>query len=374
MCNNLDPNMVNRIQDLMNTENIDLLMIPLGINFRYFFGILEDPSERLILGMISKDSKTPMLITPSFEEERMKSLTGVSSNEIISWEDGENPFDKLKKELNYDFNRIGIEPKMWYTFFSNIQKVYPNTDFVNAEKLINTMRSIKSEQEIRELRKAGDISGKTIINFIENDLETGMTEKDAYKILINKLKFQNNSKSFGLVQFGENSAIPHYHYGDRKLKNGDVILIDAGGSWNNYYGDITVNAYWDNNEVSQASKDVQEIFSIVYEANKCGKQAVKDNKTASEIDAAVRSYIDNKGYGKYFTHRTGHGLGLEVHEEPYIVSGNDLQIVNGHSFTIEPGIYLPGKFGIRVEDNVIKTENDDGFYSTEFDRFQLLRI
>ena len=161
----------------------------------------------------------------------------------------------------------------------------------------------------------------------------------------------NNEKTFSLVQFGSNSALPHYQGGDKALKKGEVVLIDAGGTINNYWGDITITVVF-----GKASRRFREIFDIVYDANKIGKEAVIQGKLPSEVDKSVRTHITRKGFGDYFTHRTGHGLGLEVHEPPYIIENNCTPLVPGNVFTIEPGIYLDNEFGIRIEENVIKTQ------------------
>ena len=152
-----------------------------------------------------------------------------------------------------------------------------------------------------------------------------------------------------------------------QLKKDDVVLIDAGGTINNYWGDITITTVF-----GKATEKFKSVFKIVEEANRSCKSAARQGNTPHEIDTITRTIIAKKGYGEYFTHRTGHGLGLEVHENPYIVNGNHEPLKTGNSFTIEPGIYLLGEFGIRIEDNVIKMTDD--IFSSKVQRFELLEV
>ncbi|MFX0051749.1 MAG: M24 family metallopeptidase, partial [Candidatus Hermodarchaeota archaeon] len=261
---------------------------------------------------------------------------------------------------------IGIEPKMWYSVYHEISKKMPGKTFIPVEQIFNSLRSIKDEEEQKLLLKASQKSGDAIVKTL-NDLEAGISENEVQSILRERLTWGTSEKVFSLVQFGENSAIPHYHGGNRKLKKDDVVLIDAGGTLHNYWGDITITSVFGN-----ANDKFKEIYEIVFTANKKGKEAVKQTKLPCEIDAIVRDQIIKNGYGQYFTHRTGHGLGLEGHEHPYIVANNKIPLVSGNVFTIEPGIYLPGKFGIRIEDNVVKTT--DGYQTSIIPRHEILEI
>lgn len=355
---------VHRLQERMIKSQIDCIIVPLGINFRWLFAVMEEPSERLLVGVVHAERPIEMVV-PSFEADRMKRITGISKT--ISWEETEDPYNILAELLLADTGKIiGIEPKMWFSVYQNISRKLPKKEFISAEQLFNGLRSVKDEEEQKILLKASQKSGDAIVKTL-NELEAGISETEVQIILRERLTWGSSEKAFSLVQFGDNSALPHYHGGSRKLKKNDVVLIDAGGTLQNYWGDITITSVF-----GKASENFKEIYEIVFNANKKGKDAVTQNKLACEVDATTRDHITKMGYGEYFTHRTGHGVGLEGHEHPYIVGNNKLPLIPGNVFTIEPGIYLPGKFGIRIEDNVVKTSS--GIQTSHIPRHEILEV
>jgi len=361
--NHRNANKLIRLRSYLRESQIDSLIVPLGINFRYLFGLMEEPSERLLVGIIEAEGPPKMLV-PSFEVNRIKKLTGVQ--ECIGWEETSDPYNLLSELLTAKGRRIAIEPKMWFSISEKIRRKFPENELISAECIFDPLRSVKDDIERKFLLKASQKSGDTIVEIFK-ELEVGISEREVQSILKEKLLWGPKEKSFALVQFGDNSSLPHYPGGDRTLKKNDVVLIDAGGTIENYCGDITITTVF-----GKATRRFKEVYDIVFTANKRGKEAVIENKLPSEVDSATRDYISRKSYGKYFTHRTGHGIGLEVHEHPYIVGNNHTPLVPGNAFTIEPGIYLPGEFGVRIEDNVIKTES--GIQTSQIPRYELLEI
>lgn len=362
--NNIYANRLAKLKSLMRKFQIESLIVSLGINFRYIFGLMEEPSERLLVGIIEAEN-SPRMLVPSFEVDRIKKLTGI--DDCRGWEETLDPYSMLSELLILEEGKmIAVEPKMWFSTSQKIAKKLPGKEFVSAECLFNPLRSIKDDYEQKLLLKASQKSGDAIVETL-NELEIGISETEVQALLKEKLLWGSKEKSFALVQFGTNSSLPHYPGGDRKLKKNDVVLIDAGGTIQNYCGDITITSVF-----GKASRRFKEIFDVVFVANKQGKEAIIENKLPSEVDSAARDYISSKGYGEYFTHRTGHGIGLEVHEHPYIVGNNQTPLTPGNAFTIEPGIYLPGEFGVRIEDDVIKTES--GIQTSQIPRYELLEI
>jgi Xaa-Pro dipeptidase len=363
--NNYYANKLARIKSHMRKFQIDNLIVSLGINFRYIFGLMEEPSERLLIGIIEAEG-SPKMLVPSFEVDRIKKLTGVK--ECRGWDETSDPYSMLKELLTIEEGKkIAVEPKMWYSTYNRIVKNFPEKEFISAEVIFDPLRSVKDEHEQALLLKASQKSGDAIVEIFDSELEVGISETEVQSLLKERLVWGPKEESFALVQFGENTALPHYPGGNKTLEKNDIVLIDAGGTIENYCGDITMTTVF-----GKATRHFKEIYDIVFTANKRGKEAVVENKLPSEVDSATREYISSKGYGEYFTHRTGHGLGLEVHEHPYIVGNNQIPLVSGNVFTIEPGIYLPGEFGVRIEDDVIKT--DSGIQTSQIPRYELLEI
>ncbi|UCG01671.1 MAG: aminopeptidase P family protein [Candidatus Heimdallarchaeota archaeon] len=362
--NNIFANKLAKLKSHMRKFQIESLIISPGINFRYTFGFMEEPSERLLIGIIEVEG-SPKMLVPNFEVDRIKRLTGIK--DCRGWEETSDPYGMLSELLtSEEGKKIAIEPKMWFSTYQRIAKKISGKEFISAECIFDPLRSVKDDSEQKFLLKASQKSGDAIVETF-NELEVGITEIEVQVLLKEKLLWGTKEKAGALVQFGENSSFPHYSGGEKKLKKNDVVLIDAGGTIKNYWGDITITTVF-----GKASRRFKEIYDIVYTANERGKEAVIANKLPSEVDSVTREYISNKGYGEYFTHRTGHGIGLEVHEHPYIVGNNQTPLTPGNAFTIEPGIYLPGEFGVRIEDDVIKTET--GIQTSKIPRYELIEI
>ena len=355
---------VEKLQHKMREANIDLVIVPLGINFKWMYNIKEEPSERLLISVIESEN-SPKFLVPAFESDRIKKVTGMP--DVTGWEETDNPFKILANDIIPETAKtIAFEPKLWFSVYQSISQCLSGKEFVNGEELFSSLRMIKDDDEIKKIQNGYKKSSEAIIKTLY-DLEVGVTESEVQTMLKNRLLWGVNESFFNLVQFGDNSSLPHYHGGNRKLKKDDVILIDAGGTFENYWGDITITSVFGN-----ASTKFKEIFEIVNNANIRGKELASQGQTPHAIDVGTRNVIIKEGYGEYFTHRTGHGLGLEVHEHPYIVEGNKTTLKPGNCFTIEPGIYLPGKFGVRIEDNVIKLK--EGISASEIPRLELREI
>lgn len=336
-----------RLQKYIRESQTECVIVPLGINFGWLFGYHEEPSERPTFGIVESEG-SPKLIVPEYERVEIKKLTNIT--ECIGWEETENPYKILRDVIsNKPDGIIGIGPKMWFSVYQNLSKNFPEKNFVSAEDYFCNLREVKSDEEQKVLMKASQKSADAIIETLD-ELEVGISEIEVHHILEKKLRWGVNEKWFIFVNFGENSGKIPCFSGNTKLVKNDVVLIDAGGTVQNYWGDITIASVF-----GKATRLVKKVYDIVKSANERAKESVIQNKSPHEVDAAAREYIVKKGYGEFFTHRTGHGIGLELHEPPYIIKNNKSRLVPGNIFTIEPGIYLEGKFGIRIEDDVFKT-------------------
>ena len=344
---------LNKIQDLLIKSDFDALFVTLGKNFQYILKSQAHLSERLVCGIIPAKGDVELLF-PAFEILNF-SKTPVKKENLHVWEETEDAYDKLltiSSDLGLLDGNIALSPDTPFNFYSNMAKKMPKALFANAYKIFLNARINKTETELNCLRKANEATSAGIEASFKQVSE-GMTEKELSQIVIKELGDRSNGPvEFAAVQFGENSADPHAQPTNRKLKKGDVMLIDAGTSIEGYNGDITNTSFF-----GKPSEEFIKIYEIVEEAQELAVQGAKEGVSGEAVDSLARNKISEKGYGKYFTHRTGHGIGLDVHEEPYIVGGNKEPLLVNQTHSIEPGIYLEGKFGVRIEDVVFVGQN-----------------
>ena len=335
-----------RLKELMGSIRSDGLILFPGVDLFYATGLMAHASERLTCVILQKDSD-PIFICPSFEKSRIKK--GVQFGTIQTWEEDEDPFKLLGKiatDLNLENKQISLDNKLWFDWFLRIQKNLPKAKFVNATKVVQAARIIKSEGEIKLMQEATKIASDAIIKTFEQ-VTPGMTETDVSKLISEELS-KYGRPAFGLVQSGPNSALPHGSPTGRTIEKNDVLLIDAGPWYKGYMGDITITSV-----IGEPSEKFKKIYDIVYRSNRAAFEASKEGVKCEDVDIAAREVITKEGFGKYFTHRLGHGIGIEGHEAPYMVNGNKLLLKEGMCHTIEPGIYIEGEFGVRIEDDVV---------------------
>ena len=357
---------VTKIQDYIKKSDIDALLVTLGKNFQYTFGSKAKPTERLTLGIISVKAEKPRMICPAFEVTNIEKTTPVPKDLIFSWEETESPFILVKEvltDLSLADSTIAISPQTPFTHFKKIEQELPKATFIDGYSAFRRVRMEKTETEVKLLQ----LANKATSNGIEatfSQLKEGLTEKDVSKIVSKEMSDRSGEASqFAAVQFGENSADPHGLPTNRKLKKGEVVLIDAGTSVEGYNGDITNTTFF-----GTPTKAFLEVYDIVEEAQQRAVDKSQEGVAPEDVDDAARSFIEAKGYGKYFTHRTGHGIGLDVHEDPYIVSKNKEPLLLHTTHSVEPGIYMNGKFGVRIEDIVIVNQGKSATRSADVKR------
>ncbi len=342
-----------KLINFLRKEDISSLILIPGPNLYYATGLQVDPSERLIAAIIPIE-QDPTVVCPSFEEERIRRSTSIT--DIQTWEEDDDPFELLKKclsDLELTSSPIGLDPKFWFEFYSRLVAVLPQTKFVNGGPIMEKARITKSKDELNLMQRASSLTTEGILKSIEQ-VSVGMTESEVGRIVSENL-FKLSSEpepAFCLVQSGPNSAIPHGSASDRSIEKNDILLIDAGTTVAGYHGDITITTV-----IGDPSEKFKKIYEIVLRANRVAFEKMREGVPCEDLDKVARDLITSEGFGEYFTHRLGHGLGLEVHEHPYIVNGNKRKLKAGMTHTIEPGIYLLGKFGVRIEDNVVVTKD-----------------
>lgn len=342
-----------KLTNLLNEEDISSLILIPGPNLYYATGLQVKPSERLIAAIIPVE-QDPIVVCPSFEEERIRRSTSIK--DVQTWEEDDDPFElagKCLASLELISSPIGLDPKFWFEFYSRLAAVLPQTNFFNGGPIMEEARITKSEDELTLMRRASSLTAEGILESIEQ-VTVGMMESEVAGIVADNLTKRSGEPvpAFCLVQSGPNSAIPHGSPSDRTIEKNDVLLIDTGTTVAGYHGDITFTTV-----IGEPSERFKKIYDIVLRANRAAFERAREGIRCEELDRVARDLITSEGFGEYFPHRLGHGLGLEVHEGPYLVHGNKQELKAGMTYTIEPGIYFLGEFGVRIEDNVVVTKD-----------------
>jgi len=358
-----------RIQELKTLtikSKINALALNPGPDLSYLTGLDFHLMERPVVGFFPAEGR-PVLVLPELESEKASNLdfeikTYFYNEDQATWI---SVFRTALKDSGLESGKIGVIPRhIRLLELSYIEGAFPDLEILSAQEILSNMRIIKSSDELALIIEAVRIA-ECALTSIVSGIKPGITEKALAAKLVNRLLHEGSDSElpfFPIVSFGENSANPHATPTDRILKKGELVLIDFGARHQGYVSDITRTFV-----MGDANPELEQVAHFVFEANAAGRAAVKPGIPTSQVDQAARDVIKKSGYGEYFFHRTGHGFGREGHEEPYISQYDQTILEPGMTFTIEPGIYLSGRGGVRIEDNVVVT--DDGCRSiTGFSR------
>ncbi len=343
-----------RLLQLARPAGVDCVAIMPGPNMQYYAGLSFHLSERPTLALFPIDDK-PALIVPAFEAS--KTERSPIEWQVFTYADGQDPleaFQAASKALQLSGAKIGIEPlKMRVLELRLLETSAPRVSFESVEAIMASMRMIKDRDEITAMRRAIKITEGALDNVLDV-IRAGMTERQvANELLIALMRAGAESIAFDpLIQSGPNAALPHLTPTERAVQPGEVLLLDFGIAIDGYASDMTRTFV-----VGGAPDEIKNIYEVVKQANAAGRAAARPGASGQDVDRAARKVIEDAGYGQFFTHRTGHGLGLEGHEPPYMVEGNTAPLEVGNTFTVEPGIYVPGLGGVRIEDDVLITGN-----------------
>lgn len=339
------------LQGRMSDCDVDVLLFSVSTDLTYITGYETWPSERLTLFALPKQGSGTMLM-PEFEAGPLRE-TNPSFN-IVTWAESDNPFRLVDEIIDYRGSRqlrIHVTDTMPSRFVLPLVNVIDGAEWGLASGIISSQRMVKSPAEVDSLRHAQSQAMGCLAALLNRQF-AGQREIDIGRelwsiCLDSDLKVSN----FAIVGSGPNGAHPHYHLGDRVITEGDAVVIDFGGSYQGYRADLTRTIH-----VGDPSTEFLDAYNAVKDAQEAAFQTVRPGATCESIDAIGRTVISERGYGPNFVHRMGHGIGLDEHEEPYIIQGNKMSVQAGMTFTLEPGIYIEGKFGIRIEDQVVVTE------------------
>jgi Xaa-Pro aminopeptidase len=338
-----------RLRAAMGELDIDCLLVGPSTDMVYLIDFPVRQSERMTILVLPREGE-PRLVMPGFELDRIASTPPLF--QPASWEDGDDPAPLLASLLpnGGDGVTVAVGGQMFTHFFLRIRDAAPDARFVSGDDVLEPARMRKTPYEVAALRAASEAADSVFEEVLALPL-AGMTERELlaeiHRLLLEK---GHDTIGGGIVGAGPNGAAPHHHVSERRLEQGDAVVIDFGGVRANYRSDITRTFH-----VGEPNGDFRSVYDLVNEANDAGFEAVKPGVTAAEIDARTRSHIADAGYGPQFLHRTGHGIGLDGHEAPYLVRGDETVLEEGMTFSIEPGIYLEGRFGVRIEDIVVVT-------------------
>jgi Xaa-Pro dipeptidase len=344
-----------RLKALLLEGGFQAVALNPGPMLTYLTGVSFHLMERPVVLLVAVEAD-PVLVLPQLETLKVEAIP----YEVQAFPYGETPteweavFRDAANTLGLDGKRIGVEPQqMRLLEFGLVKAVVSKADFADASQILARLRVIKEAAEVASMRQAVHIAQAALEDCIPL-IKIGMSEKElAAELVVQLLRFGSEPElPFSpIVSGGPNSANPHASPTGRKLQNGDLLVIDWGARVNGYVSDITRTF-----AVGKVTPEFEQIHEIVQQANAAGRAAGGPGVPCAQVDIAAREVIEAAGYGEYFTHRTGHGIGMEGHEEPYMRSDN-LQILEpGMAYTVEPGIYLPGRNGVRIEDDMVITE------------------
>ena len=348
-----------RARDGVAVSGAGALLIGIGSDLRYLTGYSAHPLERLTMLVLPADGPTT-LIAPRLEAMAAAASPVASGGQVdvIAWDETDDAYSVVAGQLSAagvePGARLLVDPGLWAMHLLGLQRALPGRGFGLATEVTRSLRMTKSPDEIERLRAAAHAADRVVLRVAAGRL-VGRTEADVSREVRERLVDEGHeSASFAIVASGPNSASPHHEPGDRTILPGDPIVLDIGGVRQGYCSDITRTLWVTGGDPDRApDPEFVAIFGLVRDANRAAISAVQPGVACGELDGVARRIIVAGGHGDAFLHRLGHGIGLEAHEEPYLVAGNAETLQPGYAFSIEPGIYLAGRFGVRIEDIVV---------------------
>jgi Xaa-Pro aminopeptidase len=334
---------------------VDALVLTPGADLRYLTGYDALPLERLTCLVVPARGDATLVVPALEHPAATASPAGRLGIDIVGWQETDDAFALvarlLREALGADPERVGLANRMWLEHAVRLRRALPTSEQLLAGDVLRQIRIRKSAAEVEALRTAGEAIDRVHARMAEW-LRPGRTEREVGRDIADAIVAEGHDKvNFVIVGSGPNAASPHHAVSDRVIERGDVVVVDIGGTTGEGYCSDNTRTY----AVGQPPAEFRDYYEVLRQAQRAAVAAVRPGVTAESVDAAARDAITEAGYGEYFVHRTGHGIGLEEHEDPYIVSGNGEPLEPGMCFSVEPGIYLPGKHGARIEDIVAVT-------------------
>ncbi len=339
------PSRIRRLQAAMEESNVDAALLSVGADLPYFTGYEAMATERLTVLVVRGDAD-PVLVIPELEAPRVEA----GPFEVRPWAETEDPV-ALAAAVAGSPDRVAVGDRMWSVFLLGFLKTWTGAEWLPASELTAPLRMRKDPAEVEALRAAAHAIDRVMERLPREVRFVGRTEREVAREAAELILDEGHQVAeFTIIASGPNGASPHHEPGERVITEGDMVVCDLGGRIAGYFSDSTRTFV-----VGEPTDRQREVHAVVMAANAAGRKAVAPGIPSEEVDRAARRVIVDAGYGEFFIHRTGHGIGLEVHEPPYMVEGNTQPLEPGMTFSVEPGIYLPDEFGVRIEDIVVTT-------------------
>ena len=335
----------------MVNDGVDVLLLSLGADMPWLSGYEAMPLERPTVLVVPRDAGAT-LVVPALEAPRVNEDPSLFA--LHPWSEGQDAVG-IVADLTRGASVVGVSDRMWAGLLLAIQDRRRGATYYRASKVTGPIRAVKDEMEIASLKAAGAAADMVAAALLAGEIRlVGRSEAEVSAEISGRLIDAGHAKvNFAIVGAGPNAASPHHQAGERRIGHSETVVCDFGGTFHlggdvGYCSDITRTVV-----TGPPSAELREVYAVLEAAQRSAVDGVAVGRTCAEVDAIGREIITAAGFGKYFIHRTGHGIGIEEHEDPYIVAGNETLIEPGHAFSVEPGIYLPGRMGARIEDIVV---------------------
>ncbi|MGE5225777.1 MAG: M24 family metallopeptidase [Planctomycetaceae bacterium] len=330
------------------TQGFDAVVVAPSPDLAYLAAYDPMPLERPTL-LILRPGRTPVVLVPELERPLAAASAGGAHAELVGWVDGVDPYAEAARLLPAS-GRVAVGDRIWGAHLLALQAALPGVTFSPASSVLGRLRAIKDDDELGALRRAaagadaafGDVCALAFVGRRETEVAA-----DLARLLV---EHGHDRADFTIVASGPNAASPHHEPGERTIERGDAVVLDFGGALDGYFSDTTRTVV-----VGEPPEGFEPVYALVRAAQAAAVETVRPGVAIQEVDRAARRVIAEAGYGDRFVHRTGHGIGLEVHEPPYAVEGDTTVLEPGMTFSVEPGVYLEGRFGVRIEDIVAVT-------------------
>ncbi len=334
----------------MRRLGVDTLLLSLGAELPWLTGYTAMPLERLTMLVLSLDAEA-ILVVPALEAARVEPRPELFA--LRPWAETENPIDVVTGVVGRSRRRLGISERTWARFLLALQTELPRSTWMNSSRITSPLRAVKDPDEVTALRRASAAADRVAAELLTSQIPLiGRTEADVSRELGQRLVDEgHDTVNFAIVASGPNAASPHHHPGGRTIGAGEAVVCDFGGTMDGYCSDITRTIF-----TGEPPEEFLDLYAALAGAQAAAVDAARVGTPCEDVDAVARDLITDAGYGDQFIHRTGHGIGLEEHEDPYLVRGNRDPLAAGHAFSVEPGIYVDGRWGARIEDIVVATD------------------